>query len=58
MRIYLVFYVSLVEKALDNIRILALNEDPILDISDIEEYDVEEILDYRIVNGQEEYLVK
>jgi hypothetical protein len=55
LRLYLVFYVSLLEKALDSVRLsnkeISLEED--LDV-----YDIERILSSRVSNKKIEYLVK
>ncbi len=54
-RKYLVFYISLLEKADPE---TPLRTTPLLLDQDDEEYDIEEILDYQKIDGEWRYLVK
>jgi hypothetical protein len=52
MRIYLIFHVLLLEKALQNARQQEVKVEPEI------EYKVDRILDHNKINRQEQYLVK
>ena len=56
MNIYLVFYISLLEKAPERVPSTLLTEIQLVNPN--AEYEVEEILDYKKVRGKTRYLIK
>ena len=56
MNIYLVFYISLLEKALEGAPPAPLTEIQLVNLN--AEYEVETILDYQCIRGKVRYLIK
>ena len=56
MNIYLVFYISLLEKAPEGAPPTPLIEIQLVNLN--AEYDIEEILDYKYISGKVRYLIK